>query len=256
MAKFESYEPGQFSWVDLMARDTDAAIRFYGALFGWSHSADQDGQGRPYTMFSSGGVNVAGMGAMDDAMQRTGMPPVWSSYVTVADLEATTKRAVELGGQVMLPPMAIPPAGAMAILTDPEGAAISLWTPQDHIGAGITNVPGSFCWNELTSRVPDDAQRFYGDLFGWSFQGDDYREVRVGDRMNGGILPWREEMGDQPANWKVYFAVEDCDGAVARCQELSGQLLMGPVDIEPGRFAVVSDDQGAIFNVMKLNAAD
>ena len=44
-------------------------------------------------------------------------------------------------------------------------------------------------------------------------------------------------------------------GAV-KVQQLGGKLLMGPVDIEPGRFAVVADAQGAVFHVMDLENPD
>ena len=59
-----------------------------------------------------------------------------------------------------------------------------------------------------------------------------------------------------PPSWSVYFAVEDCDAAVAKLQQLGGQPYMGPVDIEPGRFAVVADAQGAVFHVMDLKFPD
>ena len=61
-----------------------------------------------------------------------------------------------------------------------------------------------------------------------------------------------EMPADMPPNWGVYFAVADTDAAVAKVQELGGSLFMGPMDIEPGRFAVVCDDVGAVFNVIAL----
>ena len=261
MARFDSYEPGSFSWVDLMAKDAERARRFYSALFGWTYTLEEDQQGGHYTMFSSGDAAVAGMGQMNEEMKAGGMPAVWHSYVTVTDLEETTKKCVELGGQVTLPPMVIPDAGAMAILQDPQGAAISLWRPNEHIGSQIANEPVSFCWNELLSREPDASAGFYSKLFDWKIEIDTeaanaYRMISVKDRMNGGILPWAEEMGPIPPNWAVYFAVADCDATVAKCQELGGQLYNGPVDIPPGRFAVLADDQGATFNVMKVNTPD
>ena len=55
-----------------------------------------------------------------------------------------------------------------------------------------------------------------------------------------------------PPNWGVYFVVTDADAAVEQVRGLGGQLIMGPMDIEPGRFAVVADPTGAVFNVMAL----
>ena len=74
--------------------------------------------------------------------------------------------------------------------------------------------------------------------------------------MNGGMLPWSSEMGDVPPSWGVYFSVEDCDASVERVQELGGRLIVPPMDIPPGRFAVVADPAGAVFTVMFVNAPD
>jgi predicted enzyme related to lactoylglutathione lyase len=52
--------------------------------------------------------------------------------------------------------------------------------------------------------------------------------------------------------WTVYFAVDDADATVAKVTELGGSVMRPPMDIEPGRFAVVADPYGAAFNVMKL----
>ena len=53
--------------------------------------------------------------------------------------------------------------------------------------------------------------------------------------------------------WAVYFAMSDCDAAVAKVTELGGSVMVPPMDIEPGRLAVVSDPAGAVFNIMKMN---
>ena len=55
-----------------------------------------------------------------------------------------------------------------------------------------------------------------------------------------------------PNHWLVYYAVDDADVSVAKVQELGGTLVVGPMDIEPGRFAVVTDPQGATFAVIRM----
>lgn len=223
MARFDRYEPGQFSWVDPLTPDPKAAAAFYGALFGWTHEAAPEDQGDNYTMFQKNGIDVAGMGGMGAEMIAAGVPPSWNSYVSVEDVDATVARA-------------------------------------ESLGAGVTNEPDTFGWNELCSRDPAASAKFYESLFGWKTRpaegGEGYLELLVGDRLNGGILPWTAEMGDIPPNWAVYFALSDCDATVARVQELGGALLMAPVDIPSGRFAVVADPQGAVFDVAFLHAPD
>jgi predicted enzyme related to lactoylglutathione lyase len=57
-----------------------------------------------------------------------GMPPAWISYVTVDDTDATAQQAEKLGGKVMMPPRDIPEVGRIAVLVDPQGAAIAIIT--------------------------------------------------------------------------------------------------------------------------------
>jgi len=67
------------------------------------------------------------------------------------------------------------------------------------------------------------------------------------------MMPKSPEMpAGMPSMWGVYFAVDDADATAAKVTELGGAVMMGPMDIEPGRFAVVADPSGAVFNVMKL----
>ena len=39
----------------------------------------------------------------------------------------------------------------MAVFTDPVGAAFSVWQPNQHLGFGVVDEPGAFCWAELTT---------------------------------------------------------------------------------------------------------
>lgn len=258
MTRIDCYAPGQFSWVDLMTPDTTASKEFYTQLFGWGVVEFPDDN---YTQFVCLDATVAGMGAMPEEIKQAGMPPIWNSYVTVESADVTVARASELGGGVQMPPTDIPQAGRMAILTDPTGARVSIWQPYDHIGAGLVNEPFAFCWNELQTRDTETARRFYGDLFGWKYRpaGDanpSYTEILNADRSNGGILEMDDGFGPMPPSWGVYFAVSDCDETLTQVQSLGGKVVVEPVAIPPGRFAVVSDPLGAVFTVMKLNAPE
>jgi hypothetical protein len=63
-----------------------------------------------------------------------------------------------------------------------------------------------------------------------------------------------ESWGDAPANWAVYFFVENVETAVAKVQELGGNILMPPTPAgEIGKFSVVQDPAGAVFTVMEFN---
>jgi hypothetical protein len=98
-------------------------------------------------------------------------------------------------------------------------------------------------------------------VFGWGAeeQGpggpNTYTEWKIGERSLGGMMPKTPEMpAEMPPNWGVYFAVDDADASAAKAQELGGSLFMGPMDIEPGRMAVLADPIGAVFNILQLKA--
>jgi predicted enzyme related to lactoylglutathione lyase len=52
----------------------------------------------------------------------------------------------------------------------------------------------------------------------------------------------------------VYFAVDNCDDSVATATKLGGILRFGPMDSPFGRFAALSDPQGASFSVIDMTA--
>ena len=120
--RFET--PGAFSWVELMTSDPEAAKQFYGALFGWEMTTSPMA-GTDYTVVKVAGEEVAGMMKMPPTVP-AGVPPHWTAYVTVADVDAAVAKAQQLGGAVLHPPTDIPGVGRFAVLQDPQGAAISV----------------------------------------------------------------------------------------------------------------------------------
>jgi predicted enzyme related to lactoylglutathione lyase len=257
MSERTSYAPGTPCWIDLGTPDQDAAAEFYGALFGWSVEEDENAE-------QTGGYRVASLrekavGGVMKLMQE-GQPPAWSSYVSVEDVDATVARAKEAGGTVMVEPMDVLDYGRMAFLVDPTGAAIGLWQPGRNVGAGLVNEPGALAWNELNTRDVPAAKEFYGAVFGWGFEDQDmgemgaYTSIKLGDGVVGGMLDVTGRVPDEvPANWLVYFAVDDADAAVARVGESGGSVAFGPIDSPAGRLAVVTDPWGAAFAVIALS---
>jgi len=251
--RIERYEHGIPSWVDLSTPDIDAAAAFYSALFGWEcpeGSAETGG----YRVCTIGDVPVAGMmPAMNPG------PPVWATYVDVADADATTDAVRTNGGQVIVEPMDVLDSGRMAVYADPVGQVIGVWQAGAHAGAGLVNEPGTLTWDELVTTDVDASIAFYSAVFGWGAEthGEGpgaYTEWQLGGRSIGGLMQKPPMMpAEVPPHWAVYFAVADTDNCAARVAELGGQVMMPPTDIEPGRFAVVVDPTGAAFNVIAMN---
>jgi len=114
---------------------------------------------------------------------------------------------------------------------------------------------GTFCWPELSTRDPQGARAFYGDLFGWNAREvptsmGDYVILSVETREAGALCAQNEEQQKRgiPSHWLSYISVPNADAAAAKAKELGGQVLLGPFDVmEEGRMALVQDPTGATF---------
>ena len=256
MPAVDSYAPGAFCWADLGTPDAAAAKRFYTALFGWTAEDRPMGPGAFYTMLTLNGRAVAALYAQDPAPP--GGPPHWLSYVSVASANDATRRAKELGGTVLVDPFDVLDVGRMALVQDPAGAVVALWQPRRHAGAGVIGETSAMCWNELATSDPGRAEAFYTGLFGWAADtwplgGTTYTTFTQDGTPRGGMLAIESSRGPVPPHWLVYFAVSDCDGQAALVQSLGGAVRVPPTDVpNVGRFAVLTDPQGATFAVIRL----
>jgi uncharacterized protein len=251
MGERAGYTPGTFCWVELSTSDQDAAKSFYGALLGWQADDRPMGDGGyVYSMMQVGGRDVAAIATQPEQQREAGVPPLWNSYVSVQDADATAQRAGELGATVHAPPFDVMDVGRMSVIQDPQGAFFMLWQPGQHFGASLVNAPGALVWNELSSNDLDASSAFYSELFGWKveqFEGspEPYLSIKVGEANNGGIRPAQQP--GPPPHWLVYFGVEDLDAALKQVTELGGSVHAGPIDIQIAKIAVVGDPQGAVF---------
>ena len=114
---------GAFSWCELMTTDVQAATRFYTELLGWT---TEEVPGMSYTVVKTGDISIGGI--MSIPPQGAGAPPHWGTYVTVDDVDATARKAQELGATTIVPLTDIPNVGRFYTFQDPQGAVISVIT--------------------------------------------------------------------------------------------------------------------------------
>jgi predicted enzyme related to lactoylglutathione lyase len=259
MTEMTSYAPGTPSWVDLSTPDLEKSVAFYSGLFGWEIPEQENSeQTGGYRRAQLDGKSVAGM----MPLMGEGQPPVWSSYVSVDDADATTAAVSEAGGQVLAEPMDVMDLGRMAVFLDPEGAAFGVWQPGTFIGAEQVNDPGTFSWNELNTRDPEAAKEFYGSVFGWTANevemgdGGSYTTWRHPDRSDdedsvGGMLDLRGRAPDEiPPHWLVYFTVEGRDGTLEKAKGSGGSEML-TMDMDMGRLAIITDPHGSNFGIFE-----
>jgi predicted enzyme related to lactoylglutathione lyase len=264
--------------VDTSQPDPEAAVDFYGSLFGWELQdvMPPDSPGK-YFMARLGGGDVAAIGSLpEDALPRA----TWNTYIWVESADEAAAKVKNAGGNTLTEPFDVPGAGRMAVFTDREGAAFCVWQAKEHKGARIVNEPGSLNFNDLSSRNPAQAKSFYGSVFGWetlSLGGaaEMWRLPGYGEFLERGdpglrkrmsesgapegfadvvatLAPIAEDQTEVPAHWGVTFAVQDADAIAERAAELGGTVVMPPFDAPWVRMTVIRDPQGATFTASKF----
>lgn len=249
---------GAFSWADCVTTDAETAKVFYMELFGWGKVEAPMGEDLTYTMFQHQGQNVVALAPMQPEVQEMGIPSHWHSYVTVDDVDALASVVTDNGGSIMYGPFDVFDSGRMVNIQDPTGAAISLWQPRNHIGAGIVNTVGAMCWNELLTRDAARAKAFYSAVLGWEFRDyPHYTDIVNRGRGNGGIFEMDESFGDTPPCWMPYFNIGEINAGMARVKALGGQVRMGPTEApNTGYWALATDPVGAHFYIIERFKTD
>ncbi|MDT3400548.1 VOC family protein [Streptomyces sp. B1866] len=253
-----AFAEGVPCWADAMLPDLSAGKRFYGELLGWTFGASEPGFGY-YTQAYHDGANVAALAPKTDGR----MPTVWNVYFAAHDAYATAARIRQAGGQLVAAPLRLGAFGTIFSAADPVGAVFGVWEAGSHAGFEKEGAPGSYAWTEVYTHDPQRVDPFYRHVFG-------YGSARSADPAETDYVLWSprgEPTGpehavcgralidnrfpaEMPAHFLTYFMVEDCDDAVRTAVRLGGRVLRPALDAPDGRYAILSDDQGARFAVV------
>jgi uncharacterized protein len=179
MPERDGYVPGVPCWVVASEPDPEAAVDFYGGLFGWEFqdvmAPSSEGkyfiarcETTGWSLFDrsgdSRGGDVAAVGSIPEAPPPRAM---WNTYFWVESADEAASKVRDAGGGVVMEPFDFMDASRMAVFTDPEGAAFCVWEAKEHKGARVVNDPGSLNFNGLNTRDVEAARSFYGSVFGW-----------------------------------------------------------------------------------------
>ena len=124
-----------------------------------------------------------------------------------------------------------------------------------------TVVTGEVVWADLVTPNVEAAVTFYEDVFGWQARrGDDpgYVELTHDGEVICAVALLNEPGHEtDPSSWLVSISVADVDDAAAVFVSRGGELLEPAQEFpDRGRFAVVSDDQGAVLMLLRSSGGD
>jgi predicted enzyme related to lactoylglutathione lyase len=120
---------GHFFWNELATSDDQKALAFYEKVFDFRHDTMPMPEGTYYVL-KRGEHGIAGL----YQPKTVGQPTMWTPYVKVADADAISARATELGAKVVVPPSDIPNVGRFSFFTDPLGATLAIMKPDPAMG--------------------------------------------------------------------------------------------------------------------------
>jgi predicted enzyme related to lactoylglutathione lyase len=266
MTRFSSYPAGVPCFVDAFSPDPDAARRFYEAIFGWEFAGPGRMPGDPpgqYYVARVRDADVAGLGSMPSPQT----PIAWNTHVAADDVEAVVELAQTAGGSVLVEPVDAPPAGRLAVIADPAGAAVTVWQAASRHGAELVNEPSAWAMSLLSTPDPEAAAEFYESVFGWQSEpfgdaGPGVSLFRLPGYVGGepsqpvprDVVAAMAALPDPnaPAAWSVDFWIADAEAAAAAAPGLGGSVIAPPQDAPPFRRAMLAAPDGAVFSVSEL----
>ncbi len=133
MSGFYGVKHGDFFWHELTTPDAAGGAAFYKRILGWD-SVAQPMDGFTYHFFQRAGERLGGIMAMEGDMWK-GIAPHWMLYVAVDDIEASKAEVEAAGGKVHHGPFEAPSVGRMMVISDPQGAVLTLVQPADEMKA-------------------------------------------------------------------------------------------------------------------------
>jgi uncharacterized protein len=123
--------PGEWLWSSLLVKNADQEAAFYHSLFAYDIFDLPSDDNSKHVILSSGDFARAGLSTLPgDSMRRH---PHWLNFVRVEDAEASSAKAVQLGGRVLVEPRMDRHGGKLAVVADPGGAPVGLmeWSDTD-----------------------------------------------------------------------------------------------------------------------------
>jgi predicted enzyme related to lactoylglutathione lyase len=122
---------------------------------------------------------------------------------------------------------------------------------------------GKVIWNDLITEDVDAARRFYGELFGWTFQqaqrpgGRPYTLARSGKTYVAGLVAVDPPAdGKKVSRWLPYASVADVDAAVAQATAAGASVAVAARDVSLGRVAAIVDPEGAVIGFVRSRIGD
>jgi predicted enzyme related to lactoylglutathione lyase len=247
---------GKFVWFDLFTNDLQTASHFYEELFGWSFNPVESGK-KIVNTITREGIPIANAIQINRKKNKV-RKSRWLSYMSVEDVDRSTKLVEQHNGTIYRRPKELPNRGRVAVVKDPQGAVFAMVTVWGGDPPDKGMMENFWMGSELWTSHPDAALNFYHLLVGYEQQWVDVKSdskycllIKDGQPRAGMVkIPGN----DVKPNWVPYIAVEDVTAIADKAKQMGGILLIEPDKrVREGMVAIISDPNGAVFGVQQLS---
>jgi predicted enzyme related to lactoylglutathione lyase len=246
---------GKFVWYDLLTEDVAATKKFYGELLGWEFAPSE---ARNYTVIRHRGRDIGGIVDMSK-INPDSNESQWISVLSVPDVDEAARVTRDAGGEIHVEPRDLPGRGRFAVVSDPQGAVVSLLRAVKGDPPERKADLGDWMWTELWTSDVDASVSFYGDLIGYILEdktilGDiEYSVLQRDDVPRAGLI--EKPVADVRAHWLPYVRVESPEDLAQRAEGLGGTVLLKPREgARKGSVAIVLDPSGAALALQKWDS--
>lgn len=123
---------------------------------------------------------------------------------------------------------------------------------------------GKVVWNDLMTEDLDAARRFYGGMFGWTFDNFSARSgrgryaiARSGNVYVAGLVPVPARAdGKKISRWLPYVSVDNVDRALSRAIAAGATVAADAREVGFGRVAAIIDPEGAVIGLARSKVGD
>lgn len=254
------HHDGKIVWADLVTPDVEAAKTFYGGLFGWTFRDVEAGE-KNYTLALLQGEPVAGLVRRNEPPGKRHQP-AWLTFLSVRDVEKTTRTALAHGAKQLTEPRNYPRRGRQVVLADPQGAVFAILQAASGDPPDVLANPGEWIWSALLTSDPDTDAAFYQALFDYEVfdseddQGSQHLVLSTDGYARASCNSFPHDSAKRYPHWLNYVRVANVAETAAKARQLGGRVLVEP---RPGRegepTAVVADPAGAPIGLLEWSDA-
>jgi len=246
-----THHPGKFIWHDLVTSDVATTKSFYGQLFSWTFEE----RGR-YTIVSLHDKQIGGILDIQPVTPERHAAR-WISSLSVSDVDQAVSVVLANGGKVHKGPENIGDRGRVALVSDPQGAQLSLIHTKNGDPKDGPIAEGSWLWHELWTNNPDSSVNFYQELAGYSTveELDSYLILKAGDKWRAGIRNLFNQALEQ--RWVPVIKANDVKAISALAKQLGGKVIIESENPDyADQVALLADPSGALFMIQEWSGID